>query len=234
MAFVKPNTFTGATQLTAADVQGNTDALRVYLHEGVAGADLLAAKWADRRHLQQPGYDPIRGLQHGMTGWQGGQWSGGSSVRVTFSTSALTGRRYTGAQQWEHVPGTSFELDIRAPATILFHWYVEVEAGPDDGARGPGTDERYVWFAPYIDNLTAVQPPSGGEVVNNYNGWENGTSNAYGADQPYNYLGYGHQNGVYLQAITGPQRFTVGLATLSYIERVSVLNWSIAIEVTYD
>ena len=99
MAFVKPTTFTGGTQLTAADVQGNTDALRVYLHEGVAGADLLAAKWADRRHLQQPGYDPIRGLQHGMTGWQGGQWSGGSSVRVTFSTSALTGRRYTGAQQ---------------------------------------------------------------------------------------------------------------------------------------
>ena len=132
------------------------------------------------------------------------------------------------------VPGTSFELDIRAPATILFHWYVEVEAGPDDGARGPGTDERYVWFAPYIGNPTAVLPTSGGEVVNNYNGWESGTSNAYGADQPYNYLGYGHQNGVYLQAITGPQRFTVGLATLSYIERVSVLNWSIAIEVTYD
>jgi hypothetical protein len=234
MAYTKPNTFVQGTTLTSADVQGNTDALRIYLHEGVVGGDLLASKWADGRHIQQPQFDPIRGLQHGVTGWQGGQWSGGSTVRVTFSTSALTGRRYTGAQQWEHVPGTSFSLNIRGPATILFHWFVEVEAGPDDGSRGPGTDERYVWFAPYIDNLTTPQQTAGAEVVNNYNGWEGGTSNAYGADQPYNYLGYGHQTGVYLDTATGPKSYTIGLATLSYIERVSVLNWGVAIEVTYD
>lgn len=234
MAYTKPNTFVQGTTLTSADVQGNTDALRIYLHEGVVGGDLLASKWADGRHIQQPQFDPIRGLQHGVTGWQGGQWSGGSTVRVTFSTSALTGRRYTGAQQWEHVPGTSFSLNIRGPATILFHWFVEVEAGPDDGSRGPGTDERYVWFAPYIDNLTTPQQTAGAEVVNNYNGWEGGVNNAYGADQPYNYLGYGHQTGVYLDTATGPKVYTIGLATLSYIERVSVLNWGIAIEVTYD
>jgi hypothetical protein len=234
MAYTKPNTFVQGTTLTSADVQGNTDALRIYLHEGVVGGDLLASQWADGRHIQQPQFDPIRGLQHGVTGWQGGQWSKGSTVRVTFSTSALTGRRYTGAQQWEHVPGTSFSLNIRGPATILFHWFVEVEAGPDDGSRGPGTDERYVWFAPYIDNLTLPQQTAGAEVVNNYNGWEGGTSNAYGADQPYNYLGYGHQTGVYLDTATGPKVYTIGLATLSYIERVSVLNWGIAIEVTYD
>lgn len=234
MAYTKPNTFVQGTTLTSADVQGNTDALRIYLHEGVVGGDLLASQWADGRHIQQPQFDPIRGLQHGVTGWQGGQWSGGSTVRVTFSTSALTGRRYTGAQQWEHVPGTSFSLNIRGPATILFHWFVEVEAGPDDGIRGPGTDERYVWFAPYIDNLSLPQRTAGAEVINNYNGWEGGTLNAYGADQPYNYLGYGHQTGVYLDTTTGPQVYTIGLATLSYIERVSVLNWGIAIEVTYD
>jgi len=234
MAYTKPNTFVQGTTLTSADVQGNTDALRIYLHEGVVGGDLLASKWADGRHIQQPQFDPIRGLQHGVTGWQGGQWSGGSTVRVTFSTSALTGRRYTGAQQWEHVPGTSFSLNIRGPATILFHWFVEVEAGPDDGSRGPGTDERYVWFAPYIDNLTTPQQTAGAEVVNNYNGWEGGVNNAYGADQPYNYLGYGHQTGVYLDTATGPKVYNIGLATLSYIERVSVLNWGIAIEVTYD
>jgi hypothetical protein len=234
MAYSKPNTFVNGTALTSADVQGNTDALRVYLHEGVLGSDLLAAQWADARHIQQPQFDPIRGLQHGVTGWQGGQWSGGSTVRVTFSTSALTGRRYTGAQNWEHVPGTSFELDIRAPATVVFHWFVEVEAGPDDGSRGPGTDERYVWFAPYINNLTLVKPTSGAEVVSNYNGFEGGTGVVYGADQPYNYLGFGHQGGVYIDTVSNPQRYTIGLATLSYIERTSVLNWGIAIEVTYD
>jgi hypothetical protein len=234
MAYTKPNTFANGTALTAADVQGNTDALRVYLHEGISGADLLAGKFVDRRHVQQPGYNAITGVQHGVSGHQGGQWSGGSTVRVTFSTSALTGRRYTGAQRWEQVPGTSFQVDVRGASTVLFHWFIEVEAGPDDGSRGPGTDERYVWFAPYVGNTSLIVPTAGQEVVNNYNGWENGTANAYGADQPYTYLGYGAHNGVYLDTTTGPTRYTIGLGTLSYIERVSVLNWGVAIEVTYD
>jgi|DEB0MinimDraft_3_1074331.scaffolds.fasta_scaffold13352_3 hypothetical protein len=233
MAYTPPNTFTGGTKLTAADVQGNLDALRVYLHEGVAGGDLLAGQFIDQRHIQPPKWDPIRGLQHGVSGWQGGQWSGGSSVRVSFTTSALTGRRYTGARQWVQQPGTGFTLDIRSPATVLFHYFWEAIAGPDDGSRGPGTDDRYSWTAPYVGNVGLVISSASQETVNNTNGWENGASGYKGADSPYSYIGYGQHDGVYLDTTTGPQRYTVGLCSLSTIDRTAHLNWGVAVEVTY-
>lgn len=232
MAYTPPNTFVTGTTLTAADLQGNLDALRVYLHEDVVGADLLASPFIDRRHVQPPKWDPIRGLQHGVTGWQGGQWSGGSSVRVSFTTSAITGRRYTGARQWQQMPGTGLTLDVRAPATILFHYFLEVQAGPDDGTRGPATDDRYSFHAPYVGNVGLVISSAAQETVNNYDGFEGGAT-PKGADRPYSYLGYGQHDGVYLDTVSGPTRYTVGLATLSTIDRTAVLNWGIAVEVTY-
>jgi hypothetical protein len=233
MAYTPPNTFTTATPLDAADVQGNLDALRVYLHEQVVGADLRAVQFVDGRHVQAPEWDPIRGLQHGVSGWQGSQWSGGAAVRVSFTTSAITGRRYTGAEQWVQQPGTGLTIDIRAPATILFHYWWEVEAGPDDGSRGPGTSDRYSYTAPYVGNVGLVIASASQEVVNNTNGWENGATTAKGADSPYTYIGYGQHDGVHLDTTTGPQRYTVGLCSLSTIDRSAVLNWGVSIEVTY-
>ena len=53
MSYTPPNTFAAGTTLTAADVQGNTDALRVYLHEGIVGADLLAGQFIDGRPVSE-------------------------------------------------------------------------------------------------------------------------------------------------------------------------------------
>ena len=232
MAFTPPNTFTGATTLTSSAMSGNLDALKVYLHDGVVAGDLLVGKFIDSRHVLTPEYDAIQGLQNGVSGMQGGQWSGGASVRVTFSTSMLTGRRYTGSQSWAAVPGTAFKLELRAAATCLFHWFVEVEAGPDDGSRGPGTDARYAYFAPYVGNLSLISTSQSQEVVNNYNGWE-AAATAKGAQQPYTYIGWGNLDGVHLHTTTGPQMLTVGLGTHSNIDRVAVLNWGVAVEITY-
>jgi hypothetical protein len=78
MAYTKPNTATSATTVSATDVQGNFDALKTYLHDGISGSDLKSsAPWVDVQHIQQPLVDPYLGLQHGVTGWQGGQDSGG-------------------------------------------------------------------------------------------------------------------------------------------------------------
>lgn len=233
MAYSPPHSFSAGTKLTAANVQGNLDALRIYLHENIVGADLLASQFIDSRHIQPPKFDAIRGLQHGVSGWQGGQWSGGAAVRVSFTTSSITGRRYTGAEQWVKQPGTSFTVDLKAPATILFHYWWEVEAGPDDGSRGPGTSDRYTRTAPYVGNVGLVIASASQETVNNTNGWENGATTSKGADAPYSYVGYGQHDGVHLDTTTGPQRYTVGLCSLSTIDRSAVLNWSVAIEVTY-
>ena len=80
MAYSAPNTFVNATPLTAADVEGNNEALRLYLHQ-VNAADLEASKWVDTRHIQPPDYLPYAGVIHGCTGYQGGQWGGGASQK---------------------------------------------------------------------------------------------------------------------------------------------------------
>ena len=157
MAYTKPNTFADGTTLLAAEVQGNVDALRVYLHNNVVQADLLASKWVDTRHVQPPSFDALTGLQHGVTGYQGGQWSG-ALVNLQFVTSYLNGAgRNSSLGEWARVPNTSFELDLRRNATVLLHWSVEMEGGPDDIAqvsgRTPAIADRYAFVAPYIGTL---------------------------------------------------------------------------------
>ena len=76
MSFTPPTTFADGTVLTSANLEGNFEALRVYLHGGIVAGDVEAAKWIDTRHVQPPLFEPFSGLQHGVSGHQGGQWGG--------------------------------------------------------------------------------------------------------------------------------------------------------------
>jgi hypothetical protein len=152
MSYSPPNTFVNGTTLTAADMEGNFEALRLYLHEGIAVGDMAAVQWVDSRHIQPARYDAFTGVQHGVTGHQGVQWSGGAVVNLTFATKFLTGQgAQTGSARWHRIPNTAFSLDIRRPARTIFHWHAEVEVGPD---ASPGGDQaaigdRHVWLSPY-------------------------------------------------------------------------------------
>jgi hypothetical protein len=238
MAYTKPNTFADGTTLLSSEVQGNVDALRVYLHNNVVQADLLNSQWVDTRHIQPPRYSAVEGLQHGVTGYQGGQWSG-SLVRLTFATSYLTGAgRDSSAGDWRRVPGTSFRLDIRRDAKVLFHWQIEVEAGPDDipqvSGRTPSIASRHAFFAPYYGVLGA-----GGrnnydaqEVTNNQDGFR--STSPYGPDEPYTVCnGYGQRSGVLLKELSAGVQSDIGLCAWSQIDRSAVINWSVALEVWY-
>ena len=45
MAFAPPTTFVDGTVLTAAALEGNEEALRVYLHRGIIAGDLTPDFW---------------------------------------------------------------------------------------------------------------------------------------------------------------------------------------------
>lgn len=236
MAYAKPNTFADGTTLTAADVQGNVDALRVYLHNGIVQPDLTASQFITTRHIQPPTYSALEGLQHGVTGYQGGQWSG-SLVRLQFATSYTAGNgRNTANGEWTRVPNTAFAIDIRRSANILFHWQIEVEAGPDDvpqvSGRTNAIDDRHAFFAPYFgapdDTKRFIDAQ---EVQNNIDGFR--SSSPFGPSKPYTVCnGYGQRSGVLAKSgITGTPTF--GLCAWSQIDRSAVVNWSIALEVWY-
>jgi hypothetical protein len=235
MAYTPPNTLTNGTTLTASDLQGNFEALRVYLHSGIVQADIDSSKWIDTRHVQPPVYEPFSGIQHGVTGHQGGQWAGGENIRLTFCTKFLTGGGVQGSNDtWRVIPNTAIRIETRREAKLVFHYWYELECGPDDSTGGQqvASGDRLVWVAPYIGEGVALkQTTAAQESQNHQEGWN--TSYPIGADKPYPVCGgYGQRDGtVVYNAPLGST--TIGLCQYSQIDRVAVVNWGIAIETFY-
>lgn len=236
MAYSKPNTFTNGQPLKASDVKGNDDALKVYLHQGVTGSDLLNSQWIQTKHIQQPVLDLMTGVQHGITGFQGSQWDGGAFVRCQFGTGFLTGKRYNASLGTnEVIPQTAMGFDLRRPATVIFHWWMETVNGPDTGDRSPGTD-AYLYVGDYtsggllaglgvrstVPEFFSESPQRNGGFAPNFPG---------GSAEPYVLQGYGNLSGTKVMQSSGA--LAVGLLHVSTIDRCAILNWGLSLEVYY-
>ena len=99
MSFSPPNTFVDGTVCTSADLEGNYQSLRVYLHKGIVPGDVEAAQWIDTRHIQPPSVEPYSGVQHGVSGHQGGNDLGHGAPDVLHQVPERAG-----AQQLAGIP----------------------------------------------------------------------------------------------------------------------------------
>lgn len=237
MSFSPPSTFVDGTVCTSADLEGNYQALRVYLHKGIVPGDVDAGQWIDTRHIQPPSVEPYSGVQHGVSGHQGGNDSG--MVRLTFATKYLSGGGRSSSTAFNEIPGTAITVDARRACTMVFHYWWEVEAGPDESTGGgQETDtDRQVWIAPYVNKPATAYSSYRGhsqECVNVQDSfflWANPAN--YGAIKPYTLAGaYQSRDGVLVHS--APNGIvTFGLAAHSQIDRVAVVNWGVAIESFY-
>lgn len=255
MAYSPPNSFSNGTALTASDLTGNDQALRVYLHEGVVDADLLSSTpWIETRHIQTPTFDPIVGVQHAVTGLQGSQWSGGFGVRAQFATTALTGNRKRGSstELFEYLPQTSMTLDIRDSCIIIMHWWMETFNGPDSrvdegaqlyvgeyaeqeqfasGRLVPATIQHAVCSANNEDaTVPAPLPPP--------SGWLDLGSSTIpvriaGPARPYTLRGLGNMSGTNIDRVSAGGKYRVGLSFLTSIDPSCIINWCVNIEAYY-
>jgi hypothetical protein len=149
----------------------------------------------------------------------------------------MSGNGIAGAvpNEWQLLPNTSFKVDIRRAAHVLYHWYIDVEAGPDDipytaGRNYPVVD-RLSYFAPYVGNVSAKKPDRAQPVGNHREGWR-GTA-PIGATRSYTVCaGYGQRDGTLYEAASVGTK-TVGLCSYSQVDRTGVINWGVAIEVFY-
>jgi hypothetical protein len=237
MSFSPPNTFSDGTVCTSAALEGNYQALRVYLHGGIVSGDVQASQWIDTRHIQPPSFEPYSAVQHGISGHQGGSNSG--LVRLTFCTKYLSGQGRSTSQAFHLIPGTAITIDARRACTAVYHYWWEVEGGPDESTGGgQETDTaRQVWIAPYVQKVSTAYTAYRGHAqeVANIQGtsrmWNNPVTR--GAAAPYTVAGaYQSRDGVLVHsAING--RSTFGLAAHSQIDRAAVVNWGVAIETFY-
>lgn len=234
MAYTPPNVFVDGTAVSADPIQDNSDALRTYLHDGIVAGDLRASRFADTRHIQSPIVDPYVGLQHGVTGWQGGLDSGGPLTRATFITCFLTaGKTLDQQPEWQPLSGTAVRISVRKACTVLFHYRAELISGPDDSPAVTGrvatAAERVVAIAPYFSSPQFTQVESAQETRNN-----DGFNTAeFSPSTPYNDKGWGGKTGMILKSLAGPGEYTFGLAGWSQVDRVAVLNWAYSIEAFY-
>ena len=241
MAYTPPNTFTNGQTLSADNLKANDDALKIYLHEGIVTGDLKTSAWVQARHIQSPVLKPITGVQHGGTGIQGSQWGGGALVRAQFGTALLTGQRFgttvTNDEAFAVVPQTTFTIGLRKQATIIFHWWMESNNGPDNGNRGQGAN-AYMWVTEFnasgsfstlgVKNIVQTFAQ---EAVNNSEGFTPLGAPPGGPHYPYTLLGYGNMSGT--KVFTTSNDLAVGLAHWSTIDRSAIINWGIALEVYY-
>ena len=249
MSYTPPNTFADGAILTGAELEGNFSALRVYLHEGVVAGDLAAVQWIDSRHVQPPRYDAFTGVQHGVTGHQGTQWSGGTAINLTFITKYLTGQGAQGGNaSWHQVPNTSFRLDIRRPARCIYHWHTEIEVGPDEspgGQQAAGLD-RHIWAAPYRRVTSNIDSDvsrydlqmSSQNVSSATDNWAVPGAHPFAPIgtplRPYTVTGsYSQRSGIKVYDATAAGEQTFGLVAFSRVDRSAVVNWSAAIEIYY-
>jgi hypothetical protein len=244
MAYTPPNTFTTATALTAADVEGNAEELRAYLHEDVAVGDFEASQWIQTRHIQPPLYQPYTGTQHGVSGHLAGQNSTGLGVRLSFCTSYLTGNGIVGAEpsEWMRIPNTTFQIDIHRPYKGFMHWWMELEHGPDNvpyvADHNYQINERLNWIAPFIGTPGLVDKTAAQEGQNHQGPVGGGgywaTTQPIGARWPYTgAAGYGQRDGCVKLEGSSIQTLTAGLCYYGQIDRVGIVNWGIALEVYY-
>ena len=237
MAFAPPVTFAPSTTLTSAALEGNFDALRVYLNENIVAGDFELSKWIQPRHIQPPEYLPYSGVQHGVSGYQGGQWAGGSAIRLTFATKYLTGNGRTDNNTWIPVPNTSFTLDIRRNAKLLFHYWWELEAGEDTSVTSYGNtgENRLVWIAPWVSNVNSAgvtYSMKAQETRNNENGLITGPPVSIFQPFPMG-GGYDSKSGTLMLDYNAVGTLSFGLASHSQVDRVGIVNWGVAVEVFY-
>ena len=238
MAYTKPHIFVDGNNLPATDVRGNDNALKVYLHEGVVVGDLENNPWVETRHIQQPIVEPFQGIQHGVSGIQGSQWDGGALVRCQFGTGFLTGKRYGASFETNAViPQTTFTVDLRKRAMVIFHWWMESMNGPDNGPRSLGSD-AYMYVMDYT--ISSLIPGTGTmatvhsscqEVIQNHVGFQPQNPPA-GPEEPYVMQGYGNMSGVRIYSAVN--KLTIGLAHVSTIDRSAIINWGVSIEAYYQ
>ena len=241
MAFTPPNTFTPQTALTAADLEGNAEALRVYLHRGVVVGDLRTSKeWIDTRHVQPPSFEPYSGVQHGVTGHQGGNWAGGEGIRLTFATKFLSGNGRQSSKRFHAFPQTAISIQARQDCHVLFHWWYELENGRDSSTAPyqVSAAERRVYVVPYhVSGTFEDAEPYNFRARSQETRQVNEqlqTSFPIGLDRPFVAAGgYSAKQGTFAHAITSPLPITFGLAIHSLSDRCGIVNWGVAIESFY-
>lgn len=229
MPFSPPNTFT--TKLVASEFSGNSDALRVYLHEGIPTSDIAAVDGFNTRHIVGPPlYDPTSGIQHGVTGHQGGLVSTSSLTRLTFASQSINGGN---DGFWAPIPLMSLRIEVRRRSDVIINWWAECISGPDDRPFSGTAAVRTCWISFWQGSPGFTEKSRSSLHPTNVHGFELNAPYEVAPDLPWEFSGWNDSEGsavLYKWSDNVVAPITCGLSAFGSIRRVAVLNFGVTIE----
>ncbi len=232
-----PTAFVDGTTLTSATLRGNSEDLKIYLHRGIGSGDFEAAKWIDTRHIQPPIREPFTGIQHGVSGHQGGQWAGGTEIRLQFATKYLSGQGRPSSVAVHDFPQTSFEIQLRRDSRILYHYWWEAEVGNDASTASyqVAAAERLMTIIPFIGTLDNAIGTWNSRAVDARNtAYGVGVAYPIGTAETYPQgAGYAAKQGTIALEYAAVGSTRAGLAIHSGVDRCGLVNWGCVIEAYY-
>ncbi len=243
-----PVSFPSGATLASSTMRQNDDGLRKYLHEGIVSGDLQSTPaWVDSKHVQPPRVDPVRNMQHGVTGHLGGRvYRPGEWFTMTGASFTRNGRSETNPV-WSEVPNTAVTLNLRGASHVVFHYHLTAFIGPDTVTTGVADLLKRVYFAPYfrtaessfsdaavhVDGAVEVRA-NVGDGSSNREGFNTTRSGPAGS---YNCSGYGQRSGSFYKNVPVSNNRTnevhFGLAHWSLAHVGLVTSWAVCAEAYY-
>lgn len=235
MAYIPVYSPASGDVISATGVDNNDKKLQTYLHQ-VETSAFNPSQWVNTQHIQAPVIIPLKFMQEGVSGMVAGLPSVGPFASPTFASSSTIGGSAQGADpKWDFLPGTCIEVTRKRSLSALYHWWAEVQAGPDDGshrASFPVPLDRVVQITPYSGVMTGVDIGEQHALdCPNAVTWDAATPR--GPKYPYARRGSALMSGVYLDKSSGRGRRAFGLAVRSQISRVAVINFGWTLELFY-
>ena len=235
MSYIPVYSPSSGVAISASGLDSNDRKLKLYLHQLETSA-FDPGQWVDTQNIQPPVITPLKFMQEGVSGAIAGLPSTGPFASPTFASSATMGSSaQDGEYKWDFLPGTCIEVTKKRGLNAVYHWWAEIQAGPDDASHRSGFPtpiNRLVQITPYAGVMTGVGLGKQHALdCPNASAWDPGTPR--GPKYPYARRASALMSGVYLDEspVRGLRSF--GLAVRSQISRVAVINFGWSLEIFY-
>ena len=220
MPYSPTKTWASGNTLTASDLQGNLDGIKVYVHKPPAG-DIKTAQWADTKHIMPGVIDAQTTLTHNCSGQFGGQQHSFQSLNYTFLTRWNTTRSAATTRNII-VPETAFSISLGRPASLLYQWWLQVQSRDDGYVDGNS------YFVAYKDDATTGATHKFPEQSQAEN-----LNSAVLFNTGVNISGTRYSSGFEVRDAVTDASFAVGLYGRSENGQCIVFSWGVSIELFY-
>lgn len=234
MAFTPVKTWLSGDVILSADMQGNTDGVRRYIHKLRSGDFQIGSTWIDTPNLMKGTYEPTPNRSHLLSGVFCGVVNNARNGEFTYSTIYNTNST---SDYYAYVPRASMTLEVRKASTIFFqYWCTAIGRDNTNATQGVATIGLYKKGL----NADGISDVARGSVsrsieemaINTDYTIEDGGGIGDTASLPSQLYRY-HQAGTAIVDVPEVGEYSIGLCAYSGSSKFQFASWGLSVEAFY-